>query len=162
MAFTSFTAAQITIGEANKKELWDKTKDNFDDHESRLLAVEAGTSSPFPLQFLVLGGGVVVDEAAFFKLPFDITITSVELTVMKAGSSGSMEVDILTNQSGSFATVFNTGNLTLSSGSGDLATASAPSFAVTDIDEDKFFRLDIKAVQTGARDYQITIGYTVR
>ena len=40
MSYNDFIAAEIAIGQANKKSVWQKLKDNFSDHESRIAATE--------------------------------------------------------------------------------------------------------------------------
>lgn len=40
MAFTALTSGQIASGEPVTTDLWTKTKDNFDDHESRIGTLE--------------------------------------------------------------------------------------------------------------------------
>ncbi len=104
-----------------------------------------------------------MDESAFSSpLPFDITVTGVKLTVLEAGTAGTLEVDVLSNQGGSFSTVLSGGNLTRAFGDGDLSSVSAAGIATADIDTGKFFRLDVKAVQTGMRNAVVQITYTVR
>jgi hypothetical protein len=162
MAFTPITSAQIEVGEPTKKEIFTKTKDNFDDHETRISSLEAGATSTVPGEFLIQDSGLVQDEAAFSApIPFDITITDVKLTVETAGSAGTLEVDVLSDQGGSFSTVLS-GNLTRAFGDGDRSSVSAGSLVTTDVDANKFFRLDVKAVQTGMRNAKVQIFYTVR
>lgn len=40
MAYSSFTDAEITAGRANKQSLWTKIKNNFANHETRVVALE--------------------------------------------------------------------------------------------------------------------------
>ena len=162
MAYTPITSGQVAVGQATKTELFTKTKSNFDDHETRLLAVEAGVTSTVPGEFLIQDSGLVLDEAAFSSpLPFDITITDVKLTVETAGSAGTLEVDVLSDQGGPFSTVLS-GNLTRAFSDGNRSSVSAGSLVTTDVDAGKFFRLDVKAVQTGMRNAKVQIFYTVR
>ena len=43
MPFITIDPATIEVGKPNKKELWDRIKDNFDDHELRLQAFSGGS-----------------------------------------------------------------------------------------------------------------------
>ena len=160
--FTTLPQALIEIGKAIKKELWQTTKDNMDDLDSRVSDVEGASSSTLPLDFFVVGEGTVLDDAARLRCPFNITITGVRLRVAEAGTSGTTEVDVLVDLGAGFVTVLGGGNLQLAFGAGDDAEVITPSLAVTDVDAGDTFRLDIKAKQSRARNYQIEIIYTVR
>lgn len=162
MAFTPITSAQIEVGEPTKKEIFSKTKDNFDDHETRIASLEGAATSTDPLTFKILNSGVVYDDAAELIVPFNITITSVVLTVIEAGSAGTLEIDVLSDQGGSFSTVLSGGNLTRAFGDGDRSSVTSAGIATADVDAEKFLRLDIKAVQTGMRDAFVRVFYTVR
>jgi len=161
MAFTPITSAQIEIGEATKKEIFSKTKDNFDDHETRIGSLESGATSTIPMAWVIKDSAVVYDDAAQLRVPFDITITSVVLEVVEAGSAGTLEVDVLSDQGGSFTTVLSGGNLTRAFGDGSTPVTSS-GITGADVDAGKHLRLDIKAVQTGMRDAYVVVTYTVR
>lgn len=162
MAFSAITTAQIQVGEPTKKELFQKTKDNFDDHETRILDLEGGATSTFPLAFVIKDSGSVYDAAAYIRVPFDITVTSVVLMVLDAGTAGTLEIDVTTNQGGPFSTVLSGGNLTRIFSAGDFSSVTSSGIAIDDIDSGKLLRLDVKAVQTEMRDAFVTINYTVR
>lgn len=162
MAYSPFTSAQVAVGEATKTELFVKMKDNDDDHETRILSLEGGATSTFPLGFFIMNSASVLDDAAKERVPFDITITSVILKVDEAGTAGSLEVDVLSDQGGSFSTVLSGGNLVVAFGAGDGAEVTSSGIAIADNDLGKRFRLDVKAVQTGMRNAEVKINYTVR
>lgn len=163
MAYSAFTDAQIAIGQANKKELWQKVKDNDDDHESRISDNAAGVASTFPIEFIVRDSGVVSDAVSYVRVSSNITINSAIVTVMQAGTSGTLEVDIQGKEGvGAFATILSGGNISVAFGAGDFASSSAAGFATTDFDTGDFLRIDLKTVQVGMRDAVVTIGYTFR
>lgn len=162
MAFSAITTPQIQVGEPTKKELFQKTKDNFDDHETRILDLEASAVSTFPFSFVIKDSGVVGDDVAEIRVPFNITVTSVVLTVIDAGTAGTLDIDVLSNQSGSFATILSGGNLTRIFSAGDRSSATSSGITGADIDSGKFLRLDIDGVQTAMRDAFVTIYYTIR
>ena len=162
MVFTPITDPEIEIGKATKKEIFDKTQDNFDDHETRISSVEGDATATFPAGFVIKDSGAVLDGSTFVKVPFDITLTSVVLTVIKAGTAGTLEVDVLSDQGGPFSTVLSGGNLTRAFGAGDFSSVTSVGIATANIDVGKFIRLDVKAVQTEMRDAFVTLTYTVR
>lgn len=162
MAFSAITTAQIQIGEPTKKEIFQKTKDNFDDHETRILDLEGAATATFPMAFVVRDSGSVYDAASYIRVPFDITVTSVVLTVLDAGSAGTLEIDVKSNQGGPFSTIISGGNLTRIFSAGDFSSVTSSGIATADIDSGKILRLDVVAVQTGMRDAFVTINYNVR
>lgn len=162
MAFTPITTAQIQVGEPTAKDIFQKTKDNFDDHETRISANEAAATNTFPIEFIVTGSGRVLDNASVLRVNYAITLTEVRLTCMNAGSAGTFEIDVLRAVgAGAYSTVLSGGNITLTSASGDRASAVQSGLAITSLAANDFLRLDIKDTQTGARDFLVTISYTV-
>lgn len=158
MAFVAITNAEIAAGQPNKQELWDKVQDNFDDHETRITANEAATANTTPICFFVKGEGFVTDNAAYIKLPFNMTFTGIEITVMEDGGSGTYSVDVQKKRgAGAFATIL-TANLSLASGGGNFSSATG-TLSDTDGDADDILRLDIDTIQTGARDFVVSITY---
>ena len=156
------TSGEIAIGEATKKELFDKIQGNDDDHEIRILANEGTASNTIPFGFYISDSGGVSDDVKEFRVPFNITITSVVLTVIEAGTAGTLEVDVPSDQGGSFATILSGGNLTRDDTDGDRSSVTSAGIAVADIDAGKFIRLDIKAIQTNMRDAIVEVTYTQR
>ena len=159
MAFSPIPQALIEIGKAIKKELWQTTKDNLDDLDSRVSDLEGGATATLPLDFYIWGEGGVDDDVARLRCPFNITITGARLRV---GTAGSTEVDILVDTGSGYSTILGSGNLILASASGDDAEVVAASLAVTEVDGGDTFRLDVKGIQTAGRHYQVEITYTVR
>jgi len=161
MAFEVIDPTEIEAGDPVKQELWSKTKNSLDDLNTRVSDVETSSASNTPMGFIINSEGFVADNLAAFRVPFNITITGIRLDVNEAGTAGTTSIDVLSNQSGTFATVLS-GNITLAFGAGDLAGANEPGLVVTDIDAGKFIRLDIDAIQTDANGYTVCISYDVR
>lgn len=161
MAFTALTTAQIQVAEPVTQNLFQKTKDNFDDHETRIGDLEAEASANIPLVFYVAGEGRVRDALSEMRIPFNITVTNVILRVWQAGSSGTLDIDVQADTGSGFATILSS-NITLAFGAGDRATASAAGLVTTDIDAGDDLRLDVDSKQTGASGFSVEIFYTVR
>lgn len=98
MAYNAFTNSQIEVGKAIKKELWQKVKDNFDDHEDRLTQAISGSSKVevFNLDVRlgsVVGGtlsGVLYHEAVQNFNLVEATIAIYENTVL----TGVLSIDL--------------------------------------------------------------------
>lgn len=162
MAFTAINSNNIESGDPVTKNLWDKTKDNFDDHESRINDLESSSDNNGPkLVFDVIGQGGVLDGAAYELIRENLTITSVLLFVKEAGTSGSVEVDIEYKRGASAFTSILTGTISSAFGSGDFDTVSG-SLAVTDLNTNDILRLNINAIQTDASGFQVILKTQVR
>ena len=55
MTFVTIPTSWINVGVALKKQLFDRIKDNFDNHETRLASVEAGINKVELFNFEVAG-----------------------------------------------------------------------------------------------------------
>jgi hypothetical protein len=53
MAFITIPTADIAVGKPTKKSLWQKIKDNFDDHETRIAALSAGANKVVVFEYYV-------------------------------------------------------------------------------------------------------------
>lgn len=115
MAFSTISSLVIAVGSAIKKELWDKVKDNFDDHESRLNAVETNASKISIWEDVFINGsqfstGTNID---YYEATTVFTITNANFRIFTVGSNtGFLEVDIkrstTDNDDGSFVSIFTT------------------------------------------------------
>lgn len=163
MAFVAFNNSEIAPSEPNKTELWQKTKDNFDDHETRINATEAATQNFPPMGFVISGPGYVADDIKTIRVPFDITVLGARVTVVQTdGSGGSFTCDLQSNNGGPFSSILNS-VITLASGGGRGATATASGISTPSLNEGDLIRLDIDAVMTGSPDgFHVDIQYEAR
>ncbi len=154
MSFSAFNANEIAAGEPNKQELWQKLKDNFDDHETRIEAIETGAITTFlDLEYSVGGDYSIVGAATglcYQRMSVDITILAGRLFILTAGSAGTTEIDILFKRgAGAWTSIFST-KPSVAFGAGSLAVSSNgvlnPSNVNLQVGD--FVRLDITSVQT--------------
>ena len=94
MAFESIPDALINVGKAVKKRLFQLTKDNFDDHESRINGLESGAGKIQVFNFEVMGfiNNYTVQELVqigTFRAPSNLILTEVKLTLLNGSSSPS-------------------------------------------------------------------------
>jgi len=115
MAFSSISSLAIAVGSAIKKELWDKVKNNFDDLETRLNAIESSSSKIPIIKFFVLNGSEFSTGTGlyYWESNDNFTITSAYVQIFEKGSlTGTFEVDIKKSttdlNSTSFTTIFTT------------------------------------------------------
>jgi len=92
MAFISIPSSLIQVGKAVKKELFDKIKDNFDDHETRINGIELGANKVEVFNFEVIGfinnyTAAELVQIGTHRATSDFTLTEAKLTLMN-GSSG--------------------------------------------------------------------------
>lgn len=161
MAFTVINSSEIAAGEPTKQELFGKIKDNFDDHESRIGDTEAFTTATVPFIFEVVGQGRVVNGTTYIRVPFSITLTGIKLFVFKAGTSGTLTVDVQRKVGvGAFATVLSSA-VSSAYTDGDLFVQADSGLAITSIPAGAFLRLDISSIQIGAEGFQVIVEYEV-
>jgi hypothetical protein len=159
MAFVVISNSQIAAGEPTAQDLFQAIKDDLDDHESRLSDVEAAATSTRPFIFEVVGPGTVGDGIAYLRVPYNMTVTGVKLSVPVGGTAGTISVDVQ-RYSGGYASIL-TGNVTRAFNAGNPGTSSAPGVAISSIAAGTFLRLDQDAIQDGCQGYMVEIEHTI-
>lgn len=115
MAFSAISSLAIAVGSAIKKELWDKVKDNFDDHETRIDNLETVATKVPVIKFYCLNASSFSNATGlhYYESDTNFTITNAFVRIFEKGSlTGFFEVDIkksTTNlDSTSFISIFTT------------------------------------------------------
>lgn len=114
MAFTTIPSALIQVGKAIKKSLWQYTKDNFDDLDARVAAIEV-TSSLVEIideTFYSATTAASLTGLYFYRAKQATRITKVQIQIFDKGviSSGSLTVDLKKSATlgGTFSTILTT------------------------------------------------------
>lgn len=129
--------------------------------EGRFQEIEGSIN---PILFSVFGEysdpSLVGDQRLITRLNFDITVLDVKLLIHTAGSAGSTTVDIEYKRGGGPWTSILTALPTLAFGAGDFAENSG---VVNGLEQDllagDLLRMNVDAVQTGGRGFQVFIDY---
>jgi hypothetical protein len=114
MAFTVINANEVEVGDPVTASLGTKIKDNFDDHEARILAVEALQNKVivFMDTFYNAAQFTDVDDLIRYNATFDFTLTEAKIYIFTKGSlTGTLELDVKKNSSlnpAGFSSVFTT------------------------------------------------------
>ena len=115
MAFTTINPLAIQVGSAVKKDLWDVVKDDLDDLNTRVNAVEASAPKIKVIEFYCVNASSFQTATGiyYYKSVDNFTLTSAFIQIFEKGSlTGTFQADILkstTNLDGpSFSTVFTT------------------------------------------------------
>lgn len=170
MAFMSIPSAWVEAGKALKESLFLYIKNNFDDHEARIAGVEAAVEGAAPLTMTVHGKYWLLSTTEKTNVvkalvASDITITAVRLYINKAGTSGTTEVNLLTNTLAgpSYTTIFTT-RPSVGFGSGDdaVSTNAIVDVANANVDAGDIIRLDLITSQVEGDGFQVLIEYTYR
>lgn len=150
MAFTALTNSEIESGDPVSQDLWNKVQDNFDDHETRILSLEGGSSTAYmPLVWGAQSIYIPRDDIGIYRLPFGITVLAVRLLVITAGSGGSTQIDIKKKTgAGSWASIFST-LPSVSSASGNYAISTNAIISTTSLSAADLLRCDITTIQDG-------------
>ena len=156
MAYSSIDSTQIEVGKANKKELWTKVKDNFDDHESRLADVESGAA-----KIEVFNGNVFNATAASSltylavvkaQSPFSLNEAKLQVyDISGDGLAGTLEINLKLGSTLDYSlatTVFTTRPSISMSGVADYEESSNTVFDATnqDVAVGDYLFLDVTAL----------------
>ncbi len=161
MPFTVITSGEIASGKPVASTTQTKIKDNFDDHETRIETLEGGTSIFPPLIFRANGRPMVVENFLKTTTNFSFSVTGARLLVDKAGSAGTLQIDILRKRgAGVYETLFTTKPSVVYT-AGDDALSSNAILDVTKVDilAGDILRLDITSIQTGGKNFVVRVDY---
>jgi hypothetical protein len=163
--FQAITTPQIETGEPTAQELFQKIKDNFDDHESRLGTVEGAVNSYPPIRFSVteywylLAIYGTIYEVDVERIPFDLVILGVRLLVIDAGSSGTLEVNLEYKRGAGSWTNLLSVNPSVPYTDGNYALSTNAVVAVPELLLGDLVRLNIVTGQTGNSRFILLLEY---
>jgi hypothetical protein len=159
MAFSAISNTVIQVGKALKQELFQKIKDNFDDHETRIASVEGGASKIIIFDEMVVSSVklVVVEGIAYWRAPSAFTLLDAKVGVHDISAlslSGTIEIDIQKSSSLDFtsaASIFTTKpSLNFATATSyDESTNAALDSGQSSVSAGDFLRFDIDAFPTG-------------
>ncbi len=165
MAYISISAFLIQVGKPIIKTLWDLTKDNFDDHESRIAGVEQGANKITAWNSLVRvrGNADSLTGLSVFRAPADMQLIEARVNIFEInGATGTLEYDV--KRSNANALDFSLANSVFTT-KPSITMAGASDFdqstnAVFDINEqtlakDDQLRLDITSLPVTMTRFQI-------
>jgi hypothetical protein len=161
MSFTAISSGEIASGEPVAYTTQTKIKDNFDDHETRLLAIEAGSFSYAPIILRMNGVYDVVDSILKTTINFDLTITGARLLIDEAGTSGTTEIDIQVKSGvGAYASIFSTQPTSVYTDGDDfLSTDGVLDPTKVELVAGDIIRLDITSAQVAGSGFLVRIDY---
>lgn len=165
MSFSTITTAEIATGKPNANSTWTKAKDNFDNHESRIVSLEGGSATTYPPIILRVNGyyGSIGAQTGLLKTVtnFALTITGVRIYIDTAGSSGSTTCDIKVSYAGgAYTSIFTTlPTVAFGAGNDGVSTNAVLDAARVDLAAGDIIRLDTTATQTGGKDFMVRIDY---
>ena len=153
MAFTTIPSALIQVGKAIKKSLWQYTKDNFDDLDSRLTSVE-NTSSLIEIMdetFYSATTAATLTGLYFYRAKQATRITKVQVQIFEKGviTTGLLTVDLKKSSTlgGTFSTILTTPPTVDFSTDPDYTSEDAViNNLLNDLVTNDFLRLDVTAL----------------
>jgi hypothetical protein len=165
MAFTSITSTEIATGKPTTNDTWTTVKDNLDDHESRVIALEGGSAVTYPPIILRFNGNMSFLGATTNLIKtvtnFALTVTGVRVYVDVAGSSGTLTCDIKKSHSGGAYTSILTTLPSVAYGAGNdaVSTNAVLDSSKVDIAAGDILRLDTTTSQTDGFNFWVRIDY---
>jgi hypothetical protein len=165
--FIPISAADVDVGRPTKKEIFERTRCNFDDHETRIANIESGIAKVVIFDDYVLNGvqyssSSFIEDVDMVISPVTFTLTTAVLTVLQSGTSGTFEIDILKGPDSDRAnatTIFDTRpSVDFSAGDHSKsvnAVFSSPSG--TDVTQNDHLFLDITSFQPGGKRFHVLL-----
>lgn len=169
MSFTALNTPEIAAAEPVKQELFQKVKDNFDDHESRLGSVETAVSTFDPIDFNFNGlyWKYVTPQTGvmYYRVARTIDVIAGRLSIAKAGTSGTTEVDALVSVgdgNGPYTSIFSTKpSVGFAAGDGATSTNGVLTSNPVTITAGSWIRVDLTAAQSGGDSAQLQLEFEV-
>lgn len=152
MAFQVIDQNEIDVGDPLKKELFDKIKNSFDDHEDRIDELETGAKKIPVFKFPILNAASAnsFTGVTYYVADENFTLTSGSVTIFEKGSlTGSLEIDVRISTTdlanASFSSVFTTKPKIVLASASDYETSSNQVFDNSKIlvETGDILRLDI-------------------
>lgn len=157
------TPNNVSVGDAVKKDDYDKLKNNSIDHETRVAALETAAASIVLIDEDISNLGQYVNASSTleglirYQAKQNLTLTSAILTDTEGATSGTLEFNILKASSigGTYTTVFSTRPSVSANGSAQESSNAV--FSVTSVSAGDWLRLDITSVATGAKNINVSL-----
>jgi len=157
MAYSAITSSEIQVGKPVTASLFTKVKDNFDSHETRVLALEAINSKVIIWDFPVLNAtsSSTFTGLVYWRAPFAFVLNDAKVIIYEKGSlGGTLEIDILKNTSlnpTGMTSVFTTQPSIALSGASDYDESTNAAFdgGQQSVSEGDYLRLDVTSLPTG-------------
>ena len=157
MAFVTIPSNAIDVGDPITKDLFDKVKDNFDDHETRIASLESGAAKVEVFDGVVFLGSLASTATGIFHFvaKANFTLTECRLRAFETSPpTGTLEIDVKKN-----TTFDNTGMTSVFTTRPSINYTSAPDYAFStnqvfdntkiNIVTDDVLRIDITSLPTG-------------
>lgn len=162
MPFETIPSSLIQVGRPTKKEIFQKAKDNFDDHEDRIILVEDAINKIVIFDFLVVNGaqyaaGTSLAGIAVWRAPSTFDLYDAVVTSITAGASGTTEFDIQVGSDLDTMTSVFTTRPSVSFSAGDNISSSNAVFSTFTINEGDFLRLDITSLQSPQYSFHLQV-----
>lgn len=113
--FQVINPSEIEVGEAIKKELWDKTKASLDDLDARLTPVETISGKVVVFKFPLLNAASfsTLTGITYYTADFPFVLNNAYIQIFEKGAlTGTLEINVLKSttdlDSPSFSSVFTT------------------------------------------------------
>jgi hypothetical protein len=164
MSFSPVTTNEITTGEPVTNATQTKIKNNFDDHEARILAVETGSSAVYPPIIMRWGGeytGRTIQNLLRTTLNFNLTITGIRLLIDGCGTSGTTEVGLSWKRGvGSWTSICTTNpSVAFSAGDDSISSNTVLNASNVDLQAGDLLRLDVISTQVNGSGFLVRIDY---
>lgn len=160
MAFISVPA--VSVGDSLKKELFDLYKSNFDDHESRLLALASGSGKLSIINSDIhIGSTGQLTGIYHYEVIQACTVTECAFQLFTKVSSGTLTVDIkkntTTNPAGFNSIMTSAPSISMASASNYQRVAGTINTGLSSLSVGDIIRIDVTSLPQGLQDFRIVV-----
>jgi hypothetical protein len=165
MSFNTLTTTEVSAGKPTTTITFTKIKDNFDNHEQRIGALETGGTTTYPPIIMRVNGHYsvrgIMDNVLKTVCNFDLTITGVRLYIDVAGISATTQVDLkVSHLGGAYTSIFTTKPSVASAAGNDAVSTNAVLDPTkVNISSGDLIRLDVTGVQGFGIGFMVRIDY---
>lgn len=163
--YTPMTATELETGKPASTTVFGKVKGNFEDHETRIAALELGSTTDYPpILFHVNGpywvNGVKNDVVRAVS-SFSLNVVGVRIIVGTAGTAGTLSVDIKKKSGGgAWTSILNTQpSVAFGAGNDAVSVNAVVNPAQQLVLAGDLLRLDITGVQANGVSFMVRVDY---
>lgn len=160
MAYTIFP--NKNVGDPVTKDDFDIIRDNFEDHEARLIDVEQNIAKIQVFNELIINSVYIInaglEDVLIYRAEADFTLTEAKLIVLEGGLSGICEIDVLKSSSlaGPFTSIFST-KPSLDAGAGSNVESTNAVFSTTAVSSGDYLKLNFTSFQVRQKRVMIHV-----
>lgn len=164
MAYVTIPSTSIEVGDALKKELFDLIKENFDDHEARILAFGGGSATISVFNDDVnIGANPLTTGIVYYEAirPINIIEVAIQIFQKSPATTGTLSVDVKKNSDtndANFTTILTTQpEIDIATDPDYTRTTATINTGAQTLNTGDLLRVDITALPIGLQRFRLVV-----